>query len=151
MIGETIYNLRRKQGLSQEQLAEIIGVSRQTVSKWEGNQSTPDLEKLMALAACFQVSMDVLTGYGSGTTQPVEPVATEPAPKGLNLSRVAGLVLCVLGLISLLVCLVILLVYPQSMDNLGNSFTVIIDGTGAVYGMCILAMVVGTYLLVRKP
>jgi transcriptional regulator with XRE-family HTH domain len=92
MIGETIYNLRRKQGLSQEQLAEIIGVSRQTVSKWEGNQSTPDLEKLMALAACFQVSMDVLTGYGSGTTQPVEPVATEPAPKGLNLSRVAGLV-----------------------------------------------------------
>lgn len=150
MLGETIYNLRRKQGLSQEQLAEKIGVSRQTVSKWEGDQSTPDLEKLLALAACFRVSMDELTGYGPGQSWGEESAPPEPAPKGLHMSRVAGMVLCVLGLISLLVCLVILLVYPQSMDNLGNSFTVIIDGTGAVYGMCILAMVVGTYLLVRK-
>jgi len=151
MLGETIYNLRRKQGLSQEQLAEKIGVSRQTVSKWEGDQSTPDLEKLLALASCFQISMDELTGYGPGQPRGEESAPPEPAPKGLHMSRVAGMVLCVLGLISLLVCLVILLVYPQSMDNLGNSFTVIIDGTGAVYGMCILAMVVGTYLLIRKP
>ena len=50
MLAENLYALRRKSGLSQEQLAEKIGVSRQAVSKWEGGQSTPELEKLKALS-----------------------------------------------------------------------------------------------------
>ena len=62
MLAENLYALRRKSGLSQEQLAEKIGVSRQAVSKWEGGQSTPELEKLKALSECFQVTIDELTG-----------------------------------------------------------------------------------------
>ena len=50
MLSEKIYSLRRKNGLSQEQLAEKIGVSRQAVSKWEGGLSTPELDKLSALS-----------------------------------------------------------------------------------------------------
>ena len=49
MLSENIYALRRKSGLSQEQLAERIGVSRQAVSKWESGASTPELEKLRLL------------------------------------------------------------------------------------------------------
>ena len=49
MLAEKIYTLRRKQGLSQEQLAVKIGVSRQAVSKWEGGLSTPELDKLFVL------------------------------------------------------------------------------------------------------
>ena len=62
MLSETIYTLRRKNGLSQEQLAEKIGVSRQAISKWEGGLSTPELDKLKALSECFQISIDELTG-----------------------------------------------------------------------------------------
>ena len=53
MLSEKIYSLRRKNGLSQEQLAEKIGVSRQAISKWEGGLSTPELEKLRALSECL--------------------------------------------------------------------------------------------------
>ena len=62
MLSENIYTLRRKSGLSQEQLAEKLGVSRQAISKWEGGLSTPELDKLRALSECFHVSIDELTG-----------------------------------------------------------------------------------------
>ena len=67
MLSEKIYTLRRKSGLSQEQLAEKIGVSRQSISKWEGGLSTPELDKLRALSEFFHVSIDELTGE-QGTT-----------------------------------------------------------------------------------
>lgn len=60
MLSERIYRFRRKSGLSQEQLAEKIGVSRQAVSKWESGTSTPELEKLLALSECFQITLDEL-------------------------------------------------------------------------------------------
>ena len=49
MLSEKIVTLRRKHGMSQEQLAEKVGVSRQSISKWEGGLSTPELDKLKAL------------------------------------------------------------------------------------------------------
>ena len=49
-IGETIQSLRTKRRLSQEQLAELVGVSRQAVSKWELNAALPDTDKLVPLA-----------------------------------------------------------------------------------------------------
>ena len=61
MLSEKIYTLRRKSGLSQEQLAEKIGVSRQAISKWEGGLSIPELEKIRALSEFFNVSIDELT------------------------------------------------------------------------------------------
>ena len=60
--GHKIKELRETAGLSQEQLAEKIGVSRQAISKWEGGLSTPELDKLKALSECFQISIDELTG-----------------------------------------------------------------------------------------
>ncbi len=61
MLSEKIYALRRKSGLSQERLAEQIGVSRQAISKWEGGLSTPELDKLKALS---ESSMITLNGSG---------------------------------------------------------------------------------------
>ena len=60
MLSVNIFRYRRSLGLSQEQLSERIGVSRQTISKWEGGQSAPDVEKLVALADCFCVTLDEL-------------------------------------------------------------------------------------------
>lgn len=55
-----LYELRKKKGLSQEELANRINVSRQTVSKWEIGDSTPDMEKLIALSDLFEISLDEL-------------------------------------------------------------------------------------------
>ena len=55
-----LYSLRKQKGLSQEELANRINVSRQTVSKWEIGDSTPDMEKLAALSDLFGVSLDEL-------------------------------------------------------------------------------------------
>lgn len=59
-LSERIQQLRRKNGLSQEQLAEALHVSRQAVSKWESAQSQPDLDKILAMGELFQVSTDYL-------------------------------------------------------------------------------------------
>ncbi|MBR6259705.1 MAG: helix-turn-helix transcriptional regulator [Oscillospiraceae bacterium] len=61
-LGERIKTLRQEQGLSQEVLAERLGVSRQAVSKWEKDLSRPDTENLLALASVFGVSIDELAG-----------------------------------------------------------------------------------------
>jgi len=59
-IEERIQELRKGKGLSQEQLAEILGVSRQAVSKWEGGQSLPEIEKLIAMSELFEVTIDYI-------------------------------------------------------------------------------------------
>lgn len=58
---EKLMLLRKKSMLSQEQLAEKLDVTRQTVSKWELGQSKPDMDKLTAMSKLFNVSIDVLT------------------------------------------------------------------------------------------
>ena len=59
-IGERIQELRKTKGLSQEQLAEVLNVSRQAVSKWEGDQSLPEIEKLVEMSTLFGVSIDYI-------------------------------------------------------------------------------------------
>ena len=59
-VADRIQNLRKIKGISQEQLAEAIGVSRQAVSKWESEQSTPDLEKIVLMSDFFDVTTDYL-------------------------------------------------------------------------------------------
>ena len=61
-IGHNILNLRKGANLSQEQLAEIIGVTRQTISNWELGESSPDLKQAKELSRFFNISLDDLTG-----------------------------------------------------------------------------------------
>lgn len=61
-FGSTLKELRKKRGLTQEQLAEYLGISSQAVSKWENNISYPDVSLLPVLANYFQVSTDELLG-----------------------------------------------------------------------------------------
>ncbi|MEE0509876.1 MAG: helix-turn-helix domain-containing protein [Peptococcaceae bacterium] len=60
ILADKISNLRKKNGWSQEELAQQMGVSRQSVSKWESGQSIPDLDKILKLSALFDVSTDYL-------------------------------------------------------------------------------------------
>lgn len=60
ILADKITELRKKSGLSQEELAENLGVSRQAVSKWESAQSTPDLNRILQMSELFSVSTDIL-------------------------------------------------------------------------------------------
>lgn len=74
MIGTNIQSRRKACGLTQEQLAERLGVSRQTVAKWESGETAPDLGNGAALAEALGVSLDALVRYDSyGTALPVPP------------------------------------------------------------------------------
>lgn len=59
-VGERLLQLRNKKGMTQEDLAEYLNVSRQSVSKWELNKTLPDVEKLMLLSDLYEVTLDYL-------------------------------------------------------------------------------------------
>ena len=59
-ISERLFNLRKGRNLSQEELANIIGVSRQTISKWETGESTPDFDKILPICEFYGITSDEL-------------------------------------------------------------------------------------------
>ena len=59
-MADRIQYLRKSKGLSQEELADKVGVSRQAVSKWESEQSAPDLEKIIIMSELFEVTTDYI-------------------------------------------------------------------------------------------
>lgn len=59
-FNEKLIKLRKERGLSQEELGAAVGVSRQTISKWELAQSYPDFQKLVLLSDYFKISLDTL-------------------------------------------------------------------------------------------
>ena len=83
-LGEKLQRLRRQSGLSQEQLAERLGVSRQAVSKWELDETMPDTENVIQLSRLFGVSCDYLLreeADGQGAVPPPQD-GPRPAPPG---------------------------------------------------------------------
>ena len=81
-----LYELRKQQGLSQEELAEKLGVSRQAVSKWERSEASPDTDNLIALAKIYGMSLDELV-YGKKQDEPTveqEEKAGEEQAKGTS-------------------------------------------------------------------
>lgn len=77
ILADKIIQLRKKNGWSQEELAEKMNVSRQAVSKWEGAQTTPDLEKLLQLSKLFGVTTDYLLKDELETEEYVDGTADE--------------------------------------------------------------------------
>ena len=72
---ERLFTLRRQAGLSQEDLANLLNVTRQAVQKWEAGTSRPDMDNLVSLAEYFQVSLDYLV-TGKESTPPPQPAQT---------------------------------------------------------------------------
>ena len=83
-IGNKIMELRKKNGLSQEELAEKIGVARQTISKWELGETSPDLKQAKELSKILKVSLDELSNND------IKDVLVE---KTSNTEKLAGIIL----------------------------------------------------------
>ena len=62
-LGNSLFNARRKSGLSQEEVAEKLGVSRQTISKWELDETLPDIRQSKKLSVLYHVTLDELVDF----------------------------------------------------------------------------------------
>lgn len=68
-LGNSLFNARKKSGLSQEEVAEKLGVSRQTISKWELNETLPDLLQSKHLSKLYHVTLEELTDFDADVKQ----------------------------------------------------------------------------------
>lgn len=106
-LGSNISRLRAEKRLSQGDLADILNVSRQSVSKWETDGSVPDLDKLVKLSRVFDVTLDELV-----TGEAPAAAAAEAAPAsvpvmvsgGLPGRKIAGILLLCMAFLTVLVC-----------------------------------------------
>lgn len=98
-LGEKILELRKKINFSQEELAEKVNVTRQTISKWELGETCPDIKQAKELSKIFSISLDEMVGND------ISEVVVE---KVSNTEKLAGLILRVLRYLGIiLVCLVV--------------------------------------------
>ena len=141
-MGDKLAELRRKQGWSQEELAERIGVSRQAVSKWESGQTLPDMDKVLLLSEVFGVTTDYLLKDSVSGSEDVTPsgrliTAAEAeaflkvkAQTAVRIALAAGA--CILSPVCLL-----LLAAGQSSGTFAIS-----AGAAAGIGLAVLLMIV---------
>lgn len=107
-IGNKIFELRTAKNLSQGDLAELLQVSRQSVSKWETDAAVPDLDKLMKLCDVFGVTLDELACRETGetVTSPSAAAPVEKAEPSMTCQRIIGCILLAVSLMALiLICI----------------------------------------------
>jgi len=109
-LNERLREERKRKGLTQEQLAEMLSVSRQTISHWETGRAAPDYESLRLLAEALETTPSQLLGEEASlpSEKPVSPLQAEPSPKAerFSLSRfswlfAAVLILCIAAAVML--------------------------------------------------
>lgn len=128
MLGEKIQRLRKEKGLSQEQLAAQLTISRQAISKWELGESMPDTENIVQLSKLFGVTTDYLLNdeFEEYTNPENAPQAEEiniPIQKS-STQRIVGIILLCIGLI----ILVFTLIFSDSLAALIVGVPLIICG-----------------------
>lgn len=107
-LAEKIYEARKKAGLSQEELAHTLGVTRQAVSKWETGKSVPDTENIRALAAALAVSADYFLGEETaGEASRGDPATLEAIDR---VSQRMGLLFFIIGVAAIALCSIVFLI-----------------------------------------
>ena len=138
-LPEKLYTLRKKSGLSQEQLAEALNVSRQAISKWEGGSAMPESDKLLALSNYFGVSLDYLLKDGAPNAAPAE---AQDEHRTMRLCFGGAAALIVYGVLSILV--------PSVPAQISGSSMIRIDGSGIFLLLCVSAIAAGAALLLKS-
>lgn len=91
-LGNSLFQARKKCGLSQEAVAEKLGVSRQTVSKWETDETVPDIRQSKKMAVLYHVSLDELIDFDIDLKEIQEAIdrTTEKVEEKINWTNVWG-------------------------------------------------------------
>ena len=91
-LGNRLYKARKRTGLSQEELAEKLGVSRQTISKWETNETLPDIRQSKQMAQLYHLSLDELIDFDVDVKEIEEMIehANEEKQKKMDWTKLWG-------------------------------------------------------------
>ena len=111
-FSEKITNLRKQKGLSQEELGYELNVTRQTVSKWELGQTTPEMDKLVQMSKIFGVSLDELTCETEIINNESVKIEDQPIKDKTNNNKILKVVLLIVGI--LIICGIIVYVFVVS-------------------------------------
>lgn len=118
-LGENILELRKKKGLSQEQLGEKVNVTRQTISNWELNETSPNPEQLKLLSSVLEVSIDDLLD---------NDIKSIMESKISNTEKLAGLILKILKVMGVLIlAFLIFIIFSLIIFNSNKSSNVVVE------------------------
>lgn len=159
ILADKIINERKKNGWSQEELANMLSVSRQSISKWEGAQAVPDLQKILKMAEVFNVSTDYLlkdelepevftsSNYQGETAKediPVRTVTLEEANSFLKLeNRIAPIIA---NAVSLCIISPALLIFLAALSQKGFLSEELAAGIGLVSLLILVAVAVFMFI-----
>lgn len=153
ILADKIIKLRKKHGMSQEELAEKIDVSRQSVSKWESAQSIPDLDKIIQLSELFGVSTDYLLKDKIDEEQPLDD-SYVPSRK-ISLEEANGYVAhsrrtSVMIAVATFLCIIspIALIVLAGLSELCAFSTTVAVAVGITVLILLIAAAVGIYIYV---
>lgn len=146
-LSEKLYNLRRKQGLSQETLAEKLECSRQAISKWEYGTTSPDAEMLKKYSELFGVSIDYLIKEEIEDPASVQPVGKNNGNK--KLLGISGLLITLLGCVSLIVFGAVSVFSSKVADKIAQSSAIVVDGTFIAMLVSVLLVIFGAVILIK--
>lgn len=156
-FGETLSKLRKSKGLSQEQLAEELSLTRQTISKWELEQSSPDFSYICKLSNYFNVSTDYLIKGINEKTAPVEKckINLKTKEKFNNYKFIIGVILLSISLISI-ITLVIISTFQQWGAIIGkydfDGFIAFLINTKILwlFYILIILLIIGLMLIIKS-
>ncbi len=169
ILSEKLQSLRRAAGLSQEQLAEQLGVTRQAVSKWETGEGKPDIDNLLPLAKLLHTTVDYLLDDGANqphTEEPQMPPQSESVGHelweqlkvfGRRWGWLGGYAIAILGAVRLVTTLIVLFAGGSMLGGMMHGeLAGMVTGFGlAYYAIAIiqiliyLAMIVGGLWLAK--
>lgn len=119
-LGKKIAELRKKNNLSQEELAEKVGVARQTISKWETGDTTPDINQVKIISKIFNISIDELVDND------INSVIVEKVSNTEKLAGITIKILKVLGImIIVFITLILLFVIIFMVDMPRNDYDIV--------------------------
>ncbi len=155
-FSEKLYQLRKNKGLSQEQLAEQLAVSRQAISKWESGTAMPESEKFLAISRFFQVSLDYLMKeeeHEEAISRINENATKEDelcVQTDKSATNLLGCIICMAGIIGLLIWGMITIFNPEASSQISTSSAIYIDGNGIFLILCVITIALGAGFLLKK-
>ena len=127
-FNEKLVMLRKQQNLSQEQVSEKLGVARQTVSKWELGETTPEMDKLIIISKLYDITLDELMkedNEGKNVNDPNNMNSQKLAGMTIKFLKSIGIFIFIAGILYVFIMIVELIAFNRLKTDSGSKTTII--------------------------
>lgn len=127
-FNEKLVMLRKQQNLSQEQVSEKLGVARQTISKWELGETTPEMDKLIIISKLYDITLDELMkedNEGKNVNDPNNMNSQKLAGMTIKFLKSIGIFIFIAGILYVFIMIVELIAFNRLKTDSGSKTTII--------------------------